>query len=84
MDWLSARVSSGFFAVREPVDDAALLADIAQARGVFEQIKLETVPEVSSRSQAFAALLVLFALRGRRPKAGISPTSRPSLHRTLR
>ncbi len=66
MDWLFVKVQSGFFDGAVPIDDTALLADIADARAVFEQIESETVPEPSSTLQICIGLAVLLGLRARR------------------
>lgn len=65
LDWLEQRIRTGFFEQAEPTDDRALLADVAEAREIFEGIRREAValPEPSDAWLSGLALGALALLR---------------------
>ena len=75
LDWLADLVETGFFDAEEPTDDSQLLADIAEARDIFERVRREAsgedvpIPEPPEAPLAALALLALLGLVWGRSRA---------------
>jgi hypothetical protein len=70
MDWLENLVVTGFFSSSSPIDETALLADIAAARAIFEQIETEAMPEPGSATGLAAGIAALMWLAHRKKRLG--------------